>query len=194
MLAPDCPGPTADALRLIDAGAAVGARNVLVASREPDPGRVADVLRQLCERADGSGMRVVLEFLPILAVQTLDDAIGIVMEVGHPGAGVLIDALHLIRSGGSPAEVSAVDPTLLPYAQLCDVAPQPPGDAAELLEEALHGRLLPGDGVAPLGELLEALPAGCPCSLEMRSRALMERWPDPTDRARAVLASVRTLS
>ena len=67
-----------------------------------------------------------------------------------------------------------------PYAQLCNVMPAAPDDARGLLDEALHGRLLPGDGVAPLAELMRALPAACPLSLEMRSRRLMADFPDPT--------------
>jgi sugar phosphate isomerase/epimerase len=187
ILAPEGPLVTDAAARLIDAGIAVGARNVLVASRDPDPARVAASLAQFCDRARGTDIRIVLEFLPIMAVRTLGDAVSIVEQVDEPAAGVLIDMLHLVRSGGAIADVGAVDPALLPYAQLCDVMAIAPGDIKGLLDEALHGRLLPGEGVAPIAELLCELPAGCPVSLEMRSRRLMADFPDPTARAAAVL-------
>jgi sugar phosphate isomerase/epimerase len=177
------------AMRMLEVGGAVGARHVLVASRDPDTVRVTAALRRLCEVAEPLGMRVVLEFLPIMAVRTLADAVAIVTEVDHPAAGVLVDALHLERSGGSPGEVRSVSRHLLPYAQLCDVAPEVPADLGGLLDEALRGRLLPGDGVAPLTELVSALPAGCPLSLEMRSRTLMRDFPDPVERGRVVLAA-----
>jgi sugar phosphate isomerase/epimerase len=193
LLAPDGPVVTDDGRRLVDAAVALDARHVLVASRDPDHGRVAAAVSGLCERADGSDVRVVLEFLPIMAVRTLADAVDIVATAGHPAAGVLVDALHLVRSGGTPTDVAAVDPALLPYAQWCDVDAIAPTDLAGLLDEALHGRLLPGDGVAPLDELLAALPVRCPISVEMRSRELMTRFPDAIDRARAVLDSVRQL-
>jgi sugar phosphate isomerase/epimerase len=194
ILVPDGPVVPDDAVRLVDAGLQIGARNVLVASRDPDHARVADAVRRLCEQVEGSTMRIVLEFLPVLAVRTLADALTIVRQVDHPTAGVLVDALHLVRSGGSVDEVAAItatDPDLLPYAQLCDVAAQEPPDMRELLDEALHGRLLPGDGVAPLVQLLDALPAGSPISLELRSRQLMTDYPDPVERARAVLAATK---
>jgi sugar phosphate isomerase/epimerase len=192
ILAPDGPMITDAAARLVDAGIAIGARNVLVASRDPDPARVAGSLELLCDRVRGTDIRIVLEFLPIMAVRTLPDAVAIVEQVDHPSAGVLIDVLHLVRSGGTTADVDAVDPALLPYAQLCDVMPIAPDDASGLLDEALHGRLLPGDGVAPISELLRVLPAECPVSLEMRSRRLMADFPDPRARAKAVLdATVR---
>ncbi len=191
ILGPDGPLMTDDAARLIDAGMAVGARNVLVASRDPDPSRVTDSLALFCDRARGTDMRIVLEFLPIMAVRTLAEAVAIVEQVDDPSAGVLIDMLHLVRSGGTLADVDTVDPALLPYAQLCDVMPVAPDDARGLLDEALHGRLLPGDGVAPIAELLRVLPAACPVSLEMRSRQLMSDFPDPLARATAVLRATR---
>lgn len=179
------------AKRLVAAGGEIGARNVLVASRDPDAARVTAAVHQLCVLADPFGMRVVLEFLPIMAVRTLADAVAIVSAADHPAAGVLVDVLHLLRSGGTPAEVARVSRHLLPYAQFCDVAADTPRDTAGLVDEALHGRLLPGDGVAPLHALLAALPAGCPLSLEMRSGALVAGHPDPVDRARVVLGAIQ---
>jgi sugar phosphate isomerase/epimerase len=194
ILAPDGAVVPDDAVRLVEAGLEIGARHVLVASRDPDHVRVAEAVRRLCGRVEGTQMRIVLEFLPVLAIRTFADAISIVQHVDHPAAGVLVDALHLVRSGGSVDEVAAItasDPNLLPYAQLCDVAAQEPPDMRELLDEALHGRLLPGDGVAPLVGLLDALPAGSPISLELRSRQLLTDFPDPVGRAQAVLAATK---
>lgn len=187
ILAPDGPLMTDAAARLVDAARTIGARNVLVASRDPDPSRVAGSLALLCDRVSGTDIRIVLEFLPIMAVRTLAEAVTIVERVDHASAGVLVDVLHLIRSGGTTADIAHVDPELLPYAQLCDVDPVAPDDVRGLLDEALHGRLLPGDGVAPLADLIAALPPGCPLSLEMRSRRLMADFPDPLARATAVL-------
>lgn len=187
ILSPDGPLMTDDAARLIDAGMAIGARNVLLASRDPDPSRVAGSLALFCDRVIGTDIRIVLEFLPIMAVRTLPDAVAIVDQVANPTAGVLIDVLHFVRSGGSIADVASVDPALLPYSQLCDVMATAPDDFPGLLDEALHGRLLPGDGIAPIAELLAVLPGECPLSLEMRSRQLMADFADPTARAAAVL-------
>jgi sugar phosphate isomerase/epimerase len=134
-------------------------------------------------------VRLCLEFLPILGIRTLATAAGIIAEVDHPAAGILVDELHLARSGGHPSDLAAFPPAWFPYAQVCGVAAAAPSDAAGLLEEALHGRLLPGEGVAPTAELLAALPDGAPVSAEIRSRPVRERWPDPLERARAVLTA-----
>jgi sugar phosphate isomerase/epimerase len=186
-------GPSTDhGERIIDAALTIGARNVLVASRDADHWRVAARLAELAQRLGSSGIRLCLEFLPALGVKTLADAVRIVESVGHPALGVLVDSLHLARAGEGPgdaARIVAHRPGLLPYLQLADAAAEPPSrDVPGLITEALHGRLLPGEGVLPLRELLDAVPA-VPVSVELRSKALMEAFPDATDRARAVLAA-----
>ena len=59
-------------------------------------------------------------------------------------------------------------------------------------DEALHGRLLPGEGVLPLHDVLRAVP-DVAVSVELRSSALMPAFPDPTERASAVLAATRSV-
>ncbi len=176
---------------IVDAAVQLGARFVLVASRDDDPGRVAARIAALCEHARGSEVRLVLEFLPVLGIRTLDQAFAVVRRVGDDRAGVLVDALHLARSGAAPDDLVGVDPRLLPYLQLCD-APAVPEDGSigGLLQEALHRRLLPGDGDLPLDALLRAVPE-VPLSMELRSRPLAAAFPDPVERARAVLTSLR---
>ncbi len=177
---------------LVEAGAEVGARFVLCASRNPD--RVATVERfgEVCDLAAPAGITVVLEFLPIFAVRTLADAVAVVLAAGRPNGAVLVDTLHLARSGGRPGDLGGVPATLLPYLQVADAPASGPADPAGLLDEALHGRLLPGEGGLPIGEVLTAVPA-VPLSFEVRSRALREGWPDPVGRAARVLAAAAGL-
>lgn len=171
---------------IVDAAMRIGARHILVASRDADGGRVADRLCGLSRRLAGTDIRLVLEFLPILGVRTLPQALSILALAADPRLGVLVDSLHLSRAGHHPADLAAIDPHLLPYLQVCD-APAMPADPSitTLLHEALHGRLLPGDGVLPISELLATIP-DVPISLELRSEALRVGYPQPVDRARAV--------
>ncbi len=171
---------------LVEVAVELGARHVLVASGPAARGEIVDRFGALCARAAGTGIVVVLEFLPIFSVATLAAAVGIVEEVGT--GGVLVDTLHLARSGGTPADLAAVR-HLLPYLQLADAAAEPP---TSLREEALHGRMLPGAGALPLRDVLDAVPS-VPVSVELRSQALMDAHPDPVDRARAVLNATRTV-
>jgi len=176
---------------LIDTAAMLGVRHVLVASGPASRAAVVDRYGELCRRAEPAGVRVVLEFLPIFTIATLGDALGVVQEVASPIGGVLVDTLHLARSGGGPADLADVPAELLPYLQLAD-APDRLDDPtpARLREEALHGRLLPGQGQLPLDRTLASVP-DVPVSVELRSQALMQAFPDPTERARAVLAATR---
>lgn len=174
---------------LVDTAAELGVRHVLVASGPAERSAIVDRLGQLCTRAEPTSVVVVLEFLPIFTVGTLADAVGIVQEVGHPRAAVLVDTLHLARSGGTAADLRSVPPQLLPYLQVADACAEPPERNREALrDEALHGRLLPGDGALPLRDVLAAVP-DVPLSLELRSAALMSTYPDAEERARAVLAA-----
>ena len=129
------------------------------------------------------------EFLPIFSVSTLAAAADIAAEVSRSNIGVLVDTLHLARSGGTAVDLGLFNPTLFPYLQLAD-APLILADSspAGLREEALFGRLLPGEGALPLAETLRAVPH-VPVSIELRSRALCEYYPDPVERARQVLAA-----
>jgi sugar phosphate isomerase/epimerase len=177
--------------RLVDAAAELGARHVLVASGPAGRPEVLERFVSLCQRAAPAGVTVVLEFLPIFTVGSLSAAVQIVQEAAQPNGGVLVDTLHLARSGGTAADLRALPAELLPYLQLADApAGAPPPE--ELREEALHGRLLPGDGKLPLVAVLAAVP-DVPISLEVRSRALMDAYPNPVTRAKVVLAATRTL-
>jgi sugar phosphate isomerase/epimerase len=150
---------------------------------------VAERFADLCERGRGAGLVVVLEFLPIFGIATLGDALEVVALADQPNGGVLVDSLHLARSGGAPADLCAHRPELFPYLQVAD-APALPLDASPsgLLDEALHGRRLPGQGALPLQDLVRTV-AQVPLSVELRSRALMTNHPDPLDRAKTVFAS-----
>jgi hypothetical protein len=54
----------------------------------------------------------------------------------------------------------------------CDASADMPAptDTANLIREARTGRLLPGEGVLPLRDLVAALPAGLPLAIEAPSR------------------------
>ena len=194
MLVPEGSSSSDNGEAIVDAAVIVGARNILVASRDADNARVGARLAALAQRLSGTDIRLVLEFLPILGVRTLAQATAIVAAVGDPRVGVLVDNLHLSRAGSIPSDLAGLDRNLLPYLQICD-APAVPADAAipALLHEALHGRLLPGDGGLPIDELLAQVPS-VPLSLELRSEVLRTSYPDPIERAKVVRASMDRFS
>lgn len=152
---------------MFDAAADLGAACVTISGDDPDAARLAANVAGLCELAARYGLRVDLEFMRWRHVATLRDARSIVERAGSGNLAILVDALHLARSGGSPADIRALPPGMLQAVQLCDASHNVPvGDDATILE-ARTGRLPPGQGALPLNELLDALPAGTAVSVEM---------------------------
>ncbi|MFA7440628.1 MAG: TIM barrel protein [Sphingomonadaceae bacterium] len=188
------PGPPdPEHLRIVDIGMELGARNVLCVSSDPDPGSTRDKLATLMGHAAGSDIRVNLEFGLFTEVKTIHHASAILREINSPVGGLLIDALHWTRSGGTVADLAALPPAWFSYAQLCD-APAPgadPADPEAILTEAIDGRVALGQGGLALGPLLDALPEGLPVAIEERSKALRDNFPDLEARAAELLRTSR---
>jgi len=142
--------------RVLDTAAQLGARYLLVNGYDPDSSRLTERFDELCARATPLGLRPALEFIPYSEVTTLADARRVVQ--GSSG-GLLIDPIHLQRSGGVADNVRALEADRLDYVQLCD-APRatPPGGVRGLIDESRHRRLPPGSGELALSELIAALP------------------------------------
>ena len=161
------------ALRVLDAGHRLGARFAATLGYDADEQRLTDNFRWLCESAAERNLRPGLEFMKYSHVRTLQQAVRIVQSSDHPAGTVLVDALHLQRSGGTAAELALVPPELTPYGQLCDGQLEPvwPSDD-EARTESRTGRLLPGDGAFPLADLIGALPTDAVYSVEAPVAAL----------------------
>ena len=162
-----------DVLPVLDAAVRLGARFVNVLGYDPEQGRLVQHFGALCEAAGERDLRLGLEFMKYSEVRTLGAAFDVVDRAAHPAGTVLVDALHLQRSGGTPAEVRRRPAERRPYLQLCDGPLEPvwPDDDAARAESR-GDRLLPGDGEFPLRELLAALPAGGVLSVETPVAAL----------------------
>src|SRR5262245_53101906 len=160
----------------LEVSARLGAKYVLVMSAEPMEARTLERFVDLCDRAAPYNLNVCLEFAIYTGVRTLAHADEMVSRSKRDNAYVLIDALHFSRSGGRPAHVTAINPARFRYAQICDAGPDMPAptDTPALIREARTGRLLPGEGVLPLAELVAALPSGVPIAIEAPCRATAE--------------------
>jgi sugar phosphate isomerase/epimerase len=153
----------------------------------------AESLAQLCNMAAEAGMFPSLEFMPASEAKTIEDAERIVALSGHSAATVTVDALHLVRSGGTVEDVAAVlerGKVTIACLHLCDAPSSGPATLDELVEEVMLGRLLPGDGALPLQDLVDLLP-GADLYIETPVRALADD--SAADRARAAAASLHNL-
>jgi sugar phosphate isomerase/epimerase len=186
------PGRPAEEHRpLLDLAGELGARWVLTVLEIPDRSEQADRLARLDELAADAGVRISLEFMAFTAVRTFADASALC--VGLPRCRVLVDALHLARSGGSAADVAA-SADRLAYVQLCDGPAAVPGNGspAALADEARHHRLLPGSGALDLAGLIAATPGYLARSVEVQSDELSTAM-TVQERAVAAYRSVQPL-
>jgi sugar phosphate isomerase/epimerase len=160
---------------LLEAAADLGALSVIASGDDTDPVRLTAHFAELCDLAQQFGLRVDLEFMRWRAVGSLPQAEAIVCGAGRPNSAILVDALHLTRSGGEAGDLISIPARYLRAAQICDAAAEIPATEAAIIAEAREGRLPPGEGALSLDALLQALPADATLSVEMPMPSLETR-------------------
>lgn len=179
-----------DVRALVDAAVALGAPVLVGICHEPEPASTVR-LRRCAAIAVPAGVRIALEFMRFSAIKSLGQALQVVEAIDSPALGVLIDAVHFARSGGTPEELRGIDPARIVLAQLCDgkAHSHPPTDD-DLRAEARSGRLFPGDGVLPLREMMAALPPDLEWEFEVPRQDLRAlTWPEQARVAHSVFRS-----
>jgi 2-keto-myo-inositol isomerase len=126
----------------------------------------ADALQAMADVASDFGVGIGFEFLGFedCSVSTLGAARAIVERAARPNVGVVIDAFHYYAGGSTPEMLLGLDPARLFIVHLDDAEDRPRGELRDV-----H-RLLPGDGVIPLRDLvgrIEGLGYGGPWSIEL---------------------------
>lgn len=177
----------------LDVLAELGIPRINVVSLDPDLSRTFDQFAALTELAAQRNIETDVELVPGLTVGDLPTALAAREHVGRPDFRLLIDTMHVVRSGSGAADLAAVDPEHIGYAQLNDTTLQPRLD--NYMEEAMFERMVPGEGELPLPELLSALPADIVIEIEVPRRSLALDGVSPIDRLRpCVEAAHRLLS
>ncbi|MFC7737600.1 sugar phosphate isomerase/epimerase family protein [Roseomonas sp. GCM10028921] len=178
----------------LEAGAALGARHVLVAGYDDDRARLIDNYAGFCREAAAFGLTGDLEFMPWTAVPDLATAIDVVGRAAQPNAGILIDALHFDRSDSRLPDIATVPREWLHYWQLCDAPAARPASTAELLHTARAERMIPGEGGLDLEALARAMPDNLVVSLEIPMLELARTVPARDRVTRAVEAARKLLA
>lgn len=115
--------------------------------------RLQSSFAALCDRAGHHGLHVALEFMPFGCIADLNTAQEVVRGAGTANGGILIDAWHLYRSGGSGKNVDTLSAGDVMGVQLND-SNDPL--TRSLLEDCMD-RELPGQGNLDLQEFIRAL-------------------------------------
>jgi sugar phosphate isomerase/epimerase len=181
-----------DGLPIFELAQRFGARDLLVMGWDADEARLVSTLAALCEAAQAYGVTISLEFARYTGVKSIEAAKRVIGATMQPNAAIMVDALHLARSSGTPADVAGLDRSLMRYAQICDARPEAPPES-ELRWEAQNDRLAPGEGALPLIELVRALPPDLPISVEVPSLAMRD-LPVVEIAARCLEATKKVLS
>ena len=167
--------------RLIELALHIGAQRGVTLIFDPDRSRAADSFARAAEMARLAGLAMVLEFTELSEIASLAQAADYIERSGEQ-VGVVVDLLHLAKSGEGPADVARQDPSLFLCAQICD------GPAHPTMEQyqyaALFERQVPGDGDLPVVEFLKALPDQAPIGVEVPLKTLAEQGMSHLERAR----------
>jgi len=150
---------------------------------------LVESLRELSDIAHGFGVRLAVEPVSFSRFRSLRHAVELVEAVGRDRTGLVLDTWHLWTSGIPWDDVAAVDPALVCCAHIGDTAPK--GGAAWSDDDRTA---LPGDGVLPLREAIDAIRAtgySGSWSVEMLSRRHRE-W-DPAVLAGELIRRTREL-
>ncbi|HKI38811.1 MAG TPA: TIM barrel protein [Mycobacterium sp.] len=175
----------------LDALAELSVPRINVVSLDPDLGRTFDQFAELTALAAQRGIQTVVEPVPGLTVADLPTAQAAREHVGRTDFRVLIDTMHLVRSGSSAADLAAIEPDCIGYAQLNDTTLRPRMD--NYMEEAMFERMVPGEGELPLLEILSALPRDVVIEIEVPRRSLALAGVSPIDRLRPCVEAARRL-
>jgi len=170
-------------------GAAIGARRAVTHIHDADDARAIDTLGRLCDLAAEYDLRLGLEFMGLTpACSSLGRAVWFVAQVGRANIGVGVDALHLARTGGTAADISALPAHCFTYGQICDGVGL--HLASDYLPEAMD-RLLPGDGNWPLVDIISALPVGTSLDVEVPSPSRLSQGISALQHAREAVERAR---
>lgn len=178
---------------LVDIAAELGARNLLCVSSDPDLAATTAKFQAMVDRAQGTGVRVNLEFGIFTEVKTIHMARVILEAVEGDAKALLVDTLHWARSGGTAADLAAIPREWLSYCQPCDAPAEGPDTANfdAIIDDAINRRMPLGHGGLPLATMIDALPDDLPMAVEERSASLRDAFPDLGERAREVARTSR---
>lgn len=151
---------------LLEAGAQLGAKQIITAPYDPDLSRLASSLACLGEKAKQYNLNVVLEFFPWTNVPDLASAYAVTKD-GGDNVGILVDTLHFDRSPSTLQQLAMIPPHKLPFMHLCDALRYDSYNKELLLHTAREDRLPPGEGEIDLASIIRAMPKGVPMGLEV---------------------------
>jgi sugar phosphate isomerase/epimerase len=175
----------------LEAAAKLGARRIIAQLPDPDRDRAVDRFGRLCDMAKAYGIFVGLEFPHWTETGNLTEAVRVLRAANRLNAGILIDMLHMGRSGSSTDELRTLPREWFQFAHVCDAEREVPPTLERVLRTARDERLFPGEGTIDVRAILSCLPPDIPYSLEI-PRAALTKAVGPEEVARLALRVTRS--
>jgi len=175
----------------LELGRELGAGRAVTHIFIEDDALVVQRLGELCELAGAIGLRITSEFCPLTAGNpSLERAKWLVDQIGSDKFGIGVDVLHLIRSGATPADVAALDPSYFGVVQICDAHGT---HASTDYIKDVHNREVPGQGDLPIRDFLNAVPAAMPVEAEVPAAHRRAAGVSAAQHCRDVLEGARAI-
>lgn len=176
----------------LDLYAELGAQRIGTRCLDPDLDRSFDQFARLAQMTAERGFRATtLEYAPHHPLNHLDKATAMIARVDMPNFRLLIDVMHLYRSGSTPEDVAMLSPDTIEYVQLCNIRMEPQGN--DYLAEATRERLVPGTGEIPIRALLSIIPKHVPLGIEVPMMGKAEAGVSAMDRLRPCIEALEAM-
>ena len=151
---------------------------------------VIDNLREAADIAEPHGVTLMVEFTRLSTlISNLRTALSVVRESNHPNLRVMMDTFHFWSGMSKFEDLARLRDGELHHLHFEDVPDDPP---LEVFGQP--DRVFPGEGIAPLGRIVEVLKSkeyAGPASLEMFSREVQAM--DPYDQAMRARETIEPL-
>ena len=151
---------------------------------------VIDNLREAADIAAPHGVTLMVEFTRLSTlISNLRTALKVVREANHPNLRVMLDTFHFWSGMSKFEDLDRIENGELHHLHFEDVPDEPP---LEVFGQP--DRVFPGEGIAPLGRIVEVLKSkgySGPASLEMFSPQV--RAMDPYDQAMRARETIEPL-
>jgi sugar phosphate isomerase/epimerase len=154
----------------MEAAVALGARHVLSSIWASDRSLVVDQFGRLSDLARPLGLTVNLEFVSSTEWSTLHGARDVITASARDNVGLMVDTMHFHRAGTSLDELDSVPAHWFNFVHVADDRREIPLTRDEARRTMREERLYPGEGVVDIAGILQRLPDGVVCAIELPHR------------------------
>lgn len=171
-----------------EAGAKLGATDVLTSVWTKDHSFAVDRYGSICEQAAEFGLTLNLEFPIVSGLTTLEDTLAVQEKVNASNLKILMDMIYVHWAGITPETISGIDPDRFGVIHLCDSPKKKDMEGMEITQVVREGRAYCGEGEVDLKGILTALPER-PMSIELPNAARIKELGGAKHAARCLEAA-----